>query len=48
MDEVAKELSVRSVPTFYALNNGTLARALMGADRGGLEQLVKEATSNVG
>lgn len=45
--EVVKELSVRSVPTFYAFNNGTLERALMGADPGGLEQLVKEATSKV-
>ncbi|KAI1070770.1 hypothetical protein LB507_006743 [Fusarium sp. FIESC RH6] len=45
--EVVKELSVRSVPTFYAFNNGTLESALMGADPGGLEQLVKEATSKV-
>ena len=47
MYEVVKELSVRSVPTFYAFNNGTLESALMGADPGGLEQLVKEATSKV-
>ena len=37
--------SLRSL--VYAFNNGTLERALMGANPGGLEQLVKEATSKV-
>lgn len=31
--EVAKELSVRSVPTFYAFNNGILDRAFIGQIR---------------